>query len=171
MTEFTLQSILDVLKKVGSSAAYWRELGRRLKPDLDLDSIEADHHRVDRCLEEVVAKWKRDGDNPSWKTLAEVVSLCKEGGGKNVAFMIRKETGLGVITVLVSLSSFVGEYTLSLPTFIAISSGEGITGRAEPTNPIGVTGRLFIHSNMNVTWFLIKLPHYIYGLLSNFVPP
>ena len=50
-------------------------------------------------------KWKRDGDDPSWQTLAEAVSLCREGGGKNVAFMIKQETGQGVITALVLLRS------------------------------------------------------------------
>ena len=102
-----------MLKSVGFSAAYWRELGRRLKPDLDLDAIEADHCRAVRCLEEVIAKWKRDGDDPSWKTLAKAVSLCKEGGGKNVAFMVKQETGHGMITVLVLLRSL-WECTLSL---------------------------------------------------------
>ena len=100
-----MQNILDVLKNVGFSTAYWRELGRRLKPDLDFDGIEANHRRGERCLEEVIMKWKRDGDDPSWQTLAEAVSLCREGGGKNVAFMIKQETGQGVITALVLLRS------------------------------------------------------------------
>ena len=53
----------------------------RLKPDLDLDAIEADFPRVDRRLEEVVKGWQRDGDDPSWETLAEAVSQCKDGDG------------------------------------------------------------------------------------------
>ena len=71
----------------------------RLKPDLDLDAIEADFPRVDRRLEEVVKGWQRDGDDPSWETLAEAVSQCKDGdgGGKNVARNIRQSVGLDTI--------------------------------------------------------------------------
>ena len=86
---------MDVLNDVGFSAAYWRELGGRLKPCLDMDAIEADHGNVKRRLEDVVEKWQRDGDSPSWETLAEAVALCKVGGGKNLAQKIRQRAGLG----------------------------------------------------------------------------
>ena len=60
-----------------------------------MKAIEANHFKVDRCLEEVVDNWQRDGDDPSWERLAEAVALCREGGGKNVAEKIRHGTGLG----------------------------------------------------------------------------
>ena len=60
-----------------------------------MDAIEANHSVVERCLEEVVVKWQRDGDDPSWERLAEAVALCKKGGGKEVAIKIRQKTGLG----------------------------------------------------------------------------
>ena len=89
--------MLDLLSGVGFSAANWRPLGRRLKPGLDLDAIEADHpHEVRRCLEEVISRWQKDGEDPSWKTLAEAVSLCiGDSGGKNVAKKMRQRVGLG----------------------------------------------------------------------------
>ena len=90
-----MQAVLDVLVEVGFSRANWRELGRRLKPNLDLDGIEAQHARLDRCLEEAIEKWYNDGDDPSWETLADAVSKCKEGGGKNMAAKIRRKVGLG----------------------------------------------------------------------------
>ena len=83
------------MRNVGFSAAYWRELGRRLKPNLDVDAIEVTHARPQRRLEDVVEKWMRDGDDPSWETLAQAVTHCREGGGKNVALKIRQETGIG----------------------------------------------------------------------------
>ena len=93
--EFTTQNILDVLSNVGFSAAYWRELGGKLKPEMDVDAIEANYSDVERRLEEVVKKWQQDGDDPSWETLAKAVTGCKKGGGKNVALKIRQRTGLG----------------------------------------------------------------------------
>ena len=91
----TLLNIKDVLHDVGFSAAYWMELGGRLKPDLDRKAIEADHSSAERCLESVVEKWLQDGDDPSWETLAEAVTLCREGGGKNVAQKIKQKVGIG----------------------------------------------------------------------------
>ena len=88
-------NIKDVLRDVGFSARYWRELGERLKPNLDLDAIEANHSNVQRRLEDAVEKWLRDGDDPSWDTLAEAVTNCEEGGGKNVALKIRHKAGIG----------------------------------------------------------------------------
>ena len=90
-----MQAILDVLVEVGFSIANWRELGRRLKPDLDLDGIEAQHARLERRLEEAIEVWHNDGDDPSWETLADAVSKCKKGGGKNMAAKIRRKVGLG----------------------------------------------------------------------------
>ena len=84
---------MEVLDDAGFSSAGWRELGRKLMPHADLDSIHAncsDKGGTRRCLEEVIGMWKRDGDNPSWKTLAEAVSKCKEKGGKNVAHKLRE---------------------------------------------------------------------------------
>ena len=90
-----MQAVLDVLREIGFSRAHWRELGGRLKPDLDLDGIEAQHSRLERRLEEAIERWYNDGDDPSWETLADAVSKCKEGGGKNMAAKIRKKVGLG----------------------------------------------------------------------------
>ena len=90
-----MQAVLDVLVEVGFSRANWRELGRRLNPDLDLDAIEAQHSRLERRLEEAIERWYNDGDDPSWETLADAVSKCKKGGGKNMEAKIRKKVGLG----------------------------------------------------------------------------
>ena len=68
-----------------------------------MDAIEANHASVQRRLEDVVEKWLRDGDNPSWETLAEAVTLCREGGGKNVGLKIKQKTGLGDTDVLMPL--------------------------------------------------------------------
>lgn len=73
----------------------WRELGRRLKPNLDLNRIESEYTELSRRLEEVIESWIRDGDNPSWEALAKAVSCCKKAGGKNVASDIMKKVGLG----------------------------------------------------------------------------
>ena len=55
-------AVVDVLRSVGFSAAYWRELGQRLKPDIDFDAISADcSHRAQDRLEAVVSSWLRDG--------------------------------------------------------------------------------------------------------------
>lgn len=91
-----LQEILDVLKKVKYSTAHWRELGGRLKPDLDLDAIEADYSGK-RRLEKVITRWLCDGEEPSWEKLADAVSKCEESGGKNVAQKIRELVGLGEV--------------------------------------------------------------------------
>ena len=100
---FTLLNILDVLSIVGFSATHWRELGGRLKPNLDMDAIKANHNTVEECLEDVVEKWLRDGDDPSWETLAEAVTLCRKGGGKNVALKIKQEIGIREAFVLMWL--------------------------------------------------------------------
>ena len=68
-----------------------------------MDAIEANHASVQRRLEDVVEKWLRDGDNPSWETLAEAVTLCREGGGKNVGLKIKQKTGIGDTDVLMPL--------------------------------------------------------------------
>ena len=87
--------MLDVLRAVEFSAAYWKALGGRLKPDLDLDAIEANYHKVEDRLEKVIDGWQRDGDNPSWETLAKAVSQCTDvGGGKNVGRHILQHVGL-----------------------------------------------------------------------------
>ena len=91
---------MDVLREVGFSGAHWRELGGRLKPDVDLDGIEAQHSRLERRLEEAIERWYNAGDDPSWETLADAVSKCKEGGGKNMAAKIRRKVGLGEVVVL-----------------------------------------------------------------------
>ena len=91
-TELTVQNVLDVLREVQYSSAYWRELGRRLKPDLDLDAIEANHARVEARLEAVIGRWCRDGEGATWEGLAQVVCQCRSGGGKNVAEKIRQKT-------------------------------------------------------------------------------
>ena len=88
---FETQNILDVLSEVEFSSAHWRELGGRLKTK-DVDAIAYQHSNPTRCLEEVIREWQRDGDQPSWETLAMAVSLCRQGGGKNMAAKIR---GLG----------------------------------------------------------------------------
>ena len=94
-TAFKWHIVLDVLSEVGFSTAHWRALGRQLKPDLDLDGIEADHpQNTKRCLEEVIRRWECDGDDPSWETLAVTLSKCKDEGGKNMAAKIRKKVGL-----------------------------------------------------------------------------
>ena len=93
-------NVLDVLRSVGFSAAYWRELGQRLKPDLDVDTIAADHPRsVEECLEAVVSSWLRDGNlggggggvGGAWEVLAAAVERCRRGGGRNVAAKIRRD--------------------------------------------------------------------------------
>ena len=65
-----------------------------------MDAIKANHATVEECLEDVVEKWLRDGDDPSWETLAEAVTLCRKGGGKNVALRIKQETGTGEASFL-----------------------------------------------------------------------
>ena len=44
----------------------------------------------------VVDEWKRNGDQPSWETLAEAVSLCS-GGGQNVKTNLLREVGIGML--------------------------------------------------------------------------
>ena len=96
-----LQDVLDVLRGAGFSSAYWRPLGRRLRPDLDLDAIESNHQTVERRLEEVVNGWQRDGET-SWEKLADAVSQCKdEGGGRNIAQKILERVGLGINVIRV----------------------------------------------------------------------
>ena len=70
-----------------------------------MDAIKANHATVEECLEDVVEQWLRDGDDPSWETLAEAVTLCTKGGGKNVALKIKQETGIGEASVLVRFAS------------------------------------------------------------------
>jgi len=70
-----------------------------------MDAIKANHATVEECLEDVVEQWLRDGDDPSWKTLAEAVTLCRKGGGKNVALKIKQETGIIAASVLVCFAS------------------------------------------------------------------
>ena len=90
-----MPAVLDVLRTLGFSSAYWRELGKKLKPNLDFDAVESHHKDPDRCMEKVIERWYNDGDNPSWESLAKAVSDC-QGGGRNVADRIRKRVGLQV---------------------------------------------------------------------------
>ena len=101
---FETKNILDVLSEVKFSSTHWRELGGRLKAK-DVDAIAYQHSNPTRCLEEVIREWQRDGDQPSWETLAMAVSLCRQGGGKNMAAKIRglgEEVGVNVniLTIL-----------------------------------------------------------------------
>ena len=81
--------MLDKLHDAGFSAADWKELGRRVKPPVpepDLKRFEANNStKVEGCLEKVIDHWKRNGEDPSWETLAQAVAQCREGGGQNVA--------------------------------------------------------------------------------------
>lgn len=94
-TELEVQDVLDELNEVGFSTANWRELGGRLMPHLDLDAIEDQYKKLERCLEEVIKRWKHDGATPSWQTLADAVSKCRVGGGRNMAAKILKKCGIG----------------------------------------------------------------------------
>ena len=96
LTEFSVRNILDKLRVVGFSSANWRELGQRLTPGSDFDAIEKDCPlNCHRCLEKVIDEWKRNGDGPSWETLAEAVSKCREGG-VNVANDLLTKVGSGM---------------------------------------------------------------------------
>ena len=92
-----MQAVLDVLREAEFYPRHWRALGRRLGVnDVDLDTIDANHVKegVERCLEETIRQWQRDGDN-TWEKLAEAVSLCEGGGGGcNVAREVRIKVGL-----------------------------------------------------------------------------
>ena len=97
----TVLNVLDVLHKVGYSAAHWRELGQRLKPNIDCDTIAADHRLAMERLEAVVSSWLRDGRVESevggaWEVLASAVERCRGGGGRNVAGEIRRRIRDGV---------------------------------------------------------------------------
>jgi ankyrin repeat protein len=91
--KFSVVNVLNVLREVHFSSAHWKSLGRRLKPSLDLDAIQENNTSVEECLVKVIEQWKRDGDGPSWMTLAEAVSKCN-GGGRNVAGEILIRAGL-----------------------------------------------------------------------------
>ena len=91
--EFSLLNVLDVLRTARFSSAKWRPLGLRLIPDPDLNAIQANNATVEERLEKVIDMWQRDGDKPSWETLAEAVSRC-DGGGKNVGRRIQQQVGL-----------------------------------------------------------------------------
>ena len=89
-------AVVDVLRSVGFSAAYWRELGQRLKPDINFDA-NCSHRAQDR-LEAVVSSWLRDGaleesdeGSGAWEVLASAVERCRGGGGRNVAANIRQK--------------------------------------------------------------------------------
>ena len=90
-------AVLDVLREAEFYPRHWRTLGRRLGvKDVDLDTIDANHVKegVERCLEETIRQWQRDGDN-TWEKLAEAVSLCEGGGGgRNVARKVQIRVGL-----------------------------------------------------------------------------
>ena len=93
MGSFVLD-VLDLLRSVGFSAAHWRELGQRLKPDTDLEAIAADRRLAQECLEAVISSWLRDGEldtdrGGAWEVLASAVERCR-GGGRNVAAKIRQ---------------------------------------------------------------------------------
>ena len=113
-----VQTVLDVLREVQFFPSQWRPLGRRLGvKDVDLDAIEANHYSregVERCLEEVIRNWIRNGEN-KWEKLVEAISLCEgSGGGTNVAQKLRRNVGLqgkGLGRFLVRINPFpcVGE--------------------------------------------------------------
>ncbi|CAI8005404.1 hypothetical protein GBAR_LOCUS4208, partial [Geodia barretti] len=91
--EISVLSVVDTLRSVGFSAANWRELAQRLKPDVDLGAVSADNHCSQDRLEAVVSSWLRDGDLPGggvWEVLATAVERCR-GGGRNVATKIRQK--------------------------------------------------------------------------------
>ena len=93
----SLQNVLDVLHAVRYSAAHWKELGRRLVQLLDTETIEANHRRVEDCLEETVRTWLKESAGACsgaelWQRLADAVQLCRNGGGRNVAERIRQKT-------------------------------------------------------------------------------
>ena len=92
--ECNLLNALDVLHRVGFSAAHWKELGRRLVPTaIDTEAIAVNNRRVQDCLEAVVALWLRDGEGVAgWEGLAGAVARCRGGGGRNVAQNIREIT-------------------------------------------------------------------------------
>ena len=93
--ECNLSNVLDVLRRVGYSAAYWKELGRRLVPGLDANSVEVNHRLAQDRLEAVIDAWLRDGDlgegGDGWRVLAAAVQKCRLGGGRNVAVRILRE--------------------------------------------------------------------------------
>ena len=91
--------MLDKLRDAGFSAADWKELGRRLKPPVPepaLRAIEANSSKVEHCLEKVIDHWQRNGEDPSWETLAQAVAQCREGGGQNVAANLLRTVGRGL---------------------------------------------------------------------------
>ena len=94
--DLSVRNILDRLRAVCFSSANWRELGQRLTPTADLDAIEKDHQTSESRMGKVVDEWKRNGDQPSWKTLAEAVSLCS-GGGQHVKTHLLREVGIGML--------------------------------------------------------------------------
>ena len=107
-----------MLREVQYSSAYWRELGRRLKPDLDFDAIEANHARVEARLEAVIGRWCRDGEGATWESLAQAVCQCRSGGGKNVAEKISQKTRRCTLINFLPICSGVKKVL----TFSAVSS-------------------------------------------------
>ena len=91
-----------MLSEVKFSSAHWRELAGRSKTK-DVDAIEHKHSDPTRCLEEVIKEWQRDGDKPSWETLATAVSMCRQGGGKNMGAKIREKFGLGEAVMVIKV--------------------------------------------------------------------
>ena len=94
--DLSVRNILDGLRAVRFSSANWRELGQRLTPTADLDAIEKDHQTSDSRMDKVVDEWKRNGNQPSWETLADAVSLCS-GGGQHVMTRLLREVGIGML--------------------------------------------------------------------------
>ena len=88
--------VLHELHRAGFSPAYWRELGRQLKPPPDLDVIKADYHNVEDRLEKVIVHWKNNGDSLYWETLARAVAQCQHGGIR-VRNGLLRNCGQGII--------------------------------------------------------------------------
>ena len=115
-----------------------------------MGAIKANHASVEECLEDVVEQWLRDGDDPSWETLAEAVTLCRMGGGKNVALKIKQETGIGEASVLVHFASIA-----CLASFCSVA-GHAKQKSAGATAFISGTGEVIIVQLLSL---VLLLPH------------
>ena len=80
-----LQDVLDALKKQSFTTSNWRQLCLRLGLSYNtLTSIESDHRKVERQLEEAISHWLRvKYDNkkyamPSWQVLANGLERIQE---------------------------------------------------------------------------------------------
>ena len=94
LADFNVQEILDVLREVSFTSAGWRELGRRLKDDMDFDAIESNYSTCERRLEAVITDWSNNDDAAGWHTLSIAIAKCRRGGGKNVARKLCEKVGI-----------------------------------------------------------------------------